>query len=322
MNRAALSWTAGALLFAFGIIRIAHVLPARSHENDFAHYYVTSRLWLEGKDPYRTPFAPEFAMYGFKYDPRIPSGGNAPPPVAAFAPFALLTPRAAFVIWTAVQALSLIVTLMMIGSLFKDRIPRRMLPLFLGLLMASSAVYFHFFYSQVQLLVGALLLAGYMLHRSGRYPMAPVLVSAAALLKLFPATILPWFVLTSPGDWKSRATRMLPACGFVLLTALSIVNLGWAAFGLKPGASAAAEIWRVAYIGGGILVGAAYLTYRRYSLETGFCLQLLAMMLASPTAWAITTCSRSFPSRFSARGCSIRSAPGACWPSPPYTALP
>jgi hypothetical protein len=319
MRSAAGSWIAGILLFAFGAIRIAHTLPARSHENDFAHYYVTSRLWLEGKDPYRTAFAPEFAKYGFRYDSRIPSGGNAPPLVAAFAPFAAFPPAAAFGMWVALETACLLVTLLMIAVLLKDRVPARLLPLLIGLLVASSALYFHFYFSQVQLLLGALLLGAYMLHRSGRYASALTLATMAALLKLFPAVVLPWFVLVAPGSLHERVRRLLPALlvatttvaltwtlwpGFlhggsaIVTDAVAnqtfnfslpslVVNLGWAHYDFVPTAREAGRVWLIGNAAGVLLIASAYLAVYdgRVDQERGFCAVLLVSTVASPTAW-------------------------------------
>jgi hypothetical protein len=312
-------WLVGALLFAFGIFRIALILPARSHQNDFAHYYVSSRLWLQGTDPYTAAFAPEFDKYGFRYDPRIPSATNPPPFVAAFAPIALLTPPAAFAAWVAVQSAALSLTLFMIASLLRHRIRSRMLPLLLGLLVASSTLYFHFYFSQVQLVLGAMMLCAYVLHRSGRYSSALVLATAAALLKLFPATMVPWFVLAAPGSWKQKLTRTLPAVVLVIVTLSGtwplwagflhagsgvvrdaivnqtfnfslpslIVNVGIAQRSFTPSPAEIASIWRFASAAGLLLVGLAYVPLLSQELdpESSFCLLMLLCTVASPTAW-------------------------------------
>jgi hypothetical protein len=314
-----LPWLVVALLCAFGIIRIALILPARSHENDFAHYYVTSRLWVEGRDPYRTPFAPEFAKYGFQYDPRIPTGTNPPALVALFAPIALLPPGAAFVAWVAIEILSLALTLAMIVALLRRRVAARMLAILVGLLVASSTLYFHFYFSQVQLVLGALLLGAYVLQRSGRYSSALALVAASALLKFFPAALLPWFVLTAPGSLKARIARTRPALALIALVVLCtwrlwpgflhaggavvgdavvnqtfnfslpslIVNIGVAGRAFAITSADLATIWRFASAAALLLVALAYvpLLSGERDLENDFCVLLLLVTASSPTAW-------------------------------------
>lgn len=312
-------WIVVALLCAFGIIRIALTLPARSHENDFAHYYVTSRLWVEGRDPYTTPFASEFARYGFRFDRRIPTGTNPPALVALFAPLTLLPPRAAFAVWVGAQTLCLIVTLTMIAALLRRRIHTRMLALLLGLIVSSSALYFHFYFSQVQLLLGALLLGAYVLHRSGRYAIALTLASAAALLKFFPAALLPWFVLTAPGTLRERFMRTGPALALTVLTVACtwslwpgflhsgssvvsdavvnqtfnfslpslIVNIGGAESRFATSPAELATLWRFASAAAILLIAFAYvpLLSAERDLENDFCVLLLLATISSPTAW-------------------------------------
>jgi hypothetical protein len=189
----------------------------------------------------------------------------------------------------------------------------------LGLLVASNALYFHFYFSQVQLLVGALLLGAYMLQRLHRYSTALALAVAAALLKLFPAALLPWFLITAPGSMRARGLRLVPATALALGTILLtwhlwsgflhsgstivkdaivnqtfnfsmpslVVNLGWAHYAFAPTAAQASRIWLLANISGLLLVTLAYAVVCLTSTdpETGFCVLLLACTLASPTAW-------------------------------------
>ena len=46
-------------LAAFGVVHVARVLPSRAISNDFAHYYISSRFLLTGRDVYTTPLQPE-----------------------------------------------------------------------------------------------------------------------------------------------------------------------------------------------------------------------------------------------------------------------
>jgi hypothetical protein len=86
-------------LALFGVWHVARVLPSRAVGNDFAHYYISSRLLLTGADVYSTPLQPEYERWGFRYTHPIPSATNPPLLVAIFVPFAMLPPRAAFWAW-------------------------------------------------------------------------------------------------------------------------------------------------------------------------------------------------------------------------------
>src|SRR5450432_2484004 len=94
-------------LALFGVVRIARVLPSRADGNDFAHYYISSRLLLAGRDLYSTPLAPEYQRWGFRYTHAIPTATNPPLLVAIFAPFALLPPIMAFWGWVMLEVFSL-----------------------------------------------------------------------------------------------------------------------------------------------------------------------------------------------------------------------
>ncbi|MCA1560522.1 MAG: hypothetical protein LC804_09740 [Acidobacteria bacterium] len=84
-------------------------------------YYISSKAWLEHKDPYSTVFAEEFRKYQFLYDPRIPTASNPPPLVVVFAGFAILPPVIAFYSWFVIQALSLALTFVVIHRLVRGR---------------------------------------------------------------------------------------------------------------------------------------------------------------------------------------------------------
>jgi hypothetical protein len=313
------AWLIGGCLAAIGLVRIASAIPERIHDNDFAHYYVTSRLWLEGRDPYATPFAAEFAKYDLRYNPRIPSGTNPPLLVVAFAPLSALSPTWAFALWAAVQTAALAATLLMICALLRERLRPEIVPILLGLLLASRALYFHYYFSQVQLLLGAVVIAAFCLHRAKRYSAAVILVTCAGLLKLFPLVLLPWFILSAPGRLTAKALRAIPAAvlgcfvfaltwrlwpgflgsGSAILRAgvlnqtfqfslpSLIVNVGWTRFGFAPTPESGETIWRLASASGLLLIVFTYavLLKRRANMEAGFCALLLVSILAAPSAW-------------------------------------
>ena len=315
----AIGWGVALTAIVWGAGITARVLPSRATQIDFAHYYVTTRLWLDGRNPYAADFQDEFPRYGFQYYAKIRSAGNAPPLVVAFAPFAAVTPRTGFVLWVLVETGALVGCLWMVARQVRDRVPKAAIPPLVAALAVSRVTYRHFYFSQVQLVVGALLLGAYVLQRRGRFSMAWAAVTAAALLKLFPALLLPWFVLSADGSFRQKLVRLVPAGALCVLTlALThdlwygfrhsgltvivediasvygnysipsfVVHAGWLFYGNSPSPSQEAFVWRLAILAGGSLSLALYALWwvRGIAAEKAFCMLLIGCVLASPTAW-------------------------------------
>ena len=142
------------------VIQMALVLPESAVSNDFAHYYLSSHLLLEGKNPYTTPLEPLYRQYGFKFHPKVPTGTNPPPLLWLFAPFALLPPRIAFAGWAMGEGVSLMVILRLTHDQLRERLSARAWWLICAGVVSSRPVFWHFCFSQVQLLVGAAILLG------------------------------------------------------------------------------------------------------------------------------------------------------------------
>src|ERR1035438_6900188 len=104
-------------LALFGVVHIVRDLPARARGNDFAHYYISSRLLLTGGDLYSTLLEPEYQHWGFRYTHAIPTATNPPLLVAIFAPFALLPPLAAFWAWVILEMFSMVWILLLTSRL-------------------------------------------------------------------------------------------------------------------------------------------------------------------------------------------------------------
>jgi hypothetical protein len=187
-----------------GIRHIVRDLPSRANGNDFAHYYISSRLLLTGADLYSTPLQPEYERWGFRYSHPIPTVTNPPLLVTVFAPFARLSPTAAFWAWVALEIISLGCVLALTYWLVGNRLSLPARCLVCGAAIASAPVYWHFFFSQSQLLIAAILLLAYTCLRNGRPISACLAVTTAVGLKLFPVALLPWFLWRSSREWKTR----------------------------------------------------------------------------------------------------------------------
>jgi len=191
-------------LTLLGVGHIARVLPSRATGNDFAHYYISGRLLLADADLYSTPLQPEYERWGFRYTHPIPTATNPPLLVTFFAPFARLSPAAAFWAWVVLEIFSLGYVLVLTGWLVGNRLSLPARCLVCGAVIASAPVYWHFFFSQSQLLITAILLLAYACLRTGRPMTACLAVTTATGLKLFPVMLLPWFLWRSSREWKTR----------------------------------------------------------------------------------------------------------------------
>jgi hypothetical protein len=306
------------LLGLVGLGRIALMLPTRATHQDFAHYYLSSRLLREGASPYRLNLAPRHASYGFNADDLIDHTGNPPTLVWLFSPLAALDPWPAFLIWAGVQALSLMALLWGVWSLLRDRLSRETGIVLAALTCLSAPVYYHFYYAQVQLLLAALVLAAYGLHRAGRQHSAVAVITLAGMLKLYPLALMPWFVwrasasprgrvwyaleavliaagvvaLTGPHQWLDFVQYGMPAINAYVMNRTSnysiascIANLAMAA-GITAHPTAA--LWlHVGTLAGLAVIGLTYavVAWSRGDPELQFALLSTAMVVGSPMAW-------------------------------------
>ncbi|MGA2602876.1 MAG: glycosyltransferase family 87 protein [Verrucomicrobiia bacterium] len=308
-----------ALICAAGTIAI---LPTRARENDFAHYYLSGRVLLEGGNPYRAAPGPLYRQYGFFRDDRtgVVVDANTPVMTWLFAGVAWLPPQPAFVVWVGFEVVCLAWILWLTCQQFRGRLtPRATRLVWLGAI-ASAPVYWHFYYSQVQLLLGAILLTAFAWHRTGRNVLACLAAAIAGLLKLYPFILLPWFLWRGGAGIRDRALRSLVVVlcvglavvasgwhlwldffqrGVPLAVALVnnktfnfsapslVTNFGYARYAFVPSPQTARAWWCVGAVVGMSIVAAAYVwcIWARLGPAAEFGFLCTAMLLGSPTVW-------------------------------------
>ena len=86
---------AAVLIAVLHVVRIGQMLPTRVFTYDFNHYYISSRMIREGRNPYRTPLAEESERYGFEHSEQTPIAHNPPLLLWLFAPLTMWAPRPA-----------------------------------------------------------------------------------------------------------------------------------------------------------------------------------------------------------------------------------
>ena len=213
-----------AVIAVLCVVRLALVLPSRATENDFAHYYVARQLLFDAPNPYTTPLAPLYAQHGLVSEKTLPYATDPPTMLWLFAPLEWLPLRMAFGLWVGAEIASLSATLWLTRRLLEGRLSARGWWFLCAGTVASTAVYWHFCYSQLQLSIAAILLAAYAYQRTGKDSAACLLVTAAGLLKLFPFVLLPWFLWRSKGSAKTRAGR---TALMIAVVAVCIWLTGW-----------------------------------------------------------------------------------------------
>lgn len=219
-----------AALLSIAAVRLVGTLPGAWSRNDFAHYYLSARVLLAGEDPYTASLEPFCERFGFEFDPRIVTGTNPPPLTLLLAGVAWLPPAPAYAVWAMLQLTCLAGLL---GALVR-RASRGGFHAWrwvaIGLVLNSTAVWSNLHYSQVQLLVAMLIAAAYFDKRQGRPLQAVAAVAVAAGLKIYPAALLPWFVLSGAGGGREVARRTLVAAA-VGLSILVVTGPGeWRSF--------------------------------------------------------------------------------------------
>lgn len=308
------------LFLVVGIGRLALAIPERANTNDFAHFYASSRLLIEGQPVYQVPLEPLFAKYGFEYDPRITHATNPPLLVLFFAAFAWLPPASAYAAWVALEMISLAVVLTITIVLLRPDLSVRGAWALVALTLVSNALYDHVYFSQVQLLLGALIYLALFLLLRGKGTLAALLVTSAGALKLFPLVLLPWFLFAGAKYRQEIAQRTI-ACaalglGLLLLTGFEpwlafaehglpvisenvtdrfsnlsipalVGNIGFACFGFEPTPTQAAFCYQLGTLAGLAAIAATYLATFRYgkNLMSQFSIVSIGMLVGGVTSW-------------------------------------
>lgn len=191
--------------------------------NDFAHYYLSAQMLLAGENPYTTPLGPRCAALGFEQDPRIPYGANPPLLIGLFTLFAWAPAPWAFAGWLLAQAATLAALLDVVRRIVLQRVDATWLLVGGAVLLNSTTLARHFYYAQVQLLVGLVLALALLASLRGRGSIAVALAAAATVFKLYPAVLIPWFLFHKLHGGRDFAERL--AAGVAVgLSAIGLVG--------------------------------------------------------------------------------------------------
>lgn len=199
--------------------RIITIAGTRGFENDFAHYYVSSRVLLTGhQDVYRIDLEPEYKRLNWhQMDEPVFRASNPPALLWLFGAFAIFPPNIAFFLWITFQVACLVAIYALTKRLLRERLSDDHYKMAVTAFLVLPIVEAHFHYSQVQLLLVVLVLGGYFLLKKGHAISACSLIVFASLLKLFPLILLPWFIWKGGDDVRARFKLAGWSTGFLVL---------------------------------------------------------------------------------------------------------
>jgi len=232
------------LLLGFAIVvnvfQILSFHSVRQEQQDFAHYYVTSKLWLDGENIYGVELQPHYEKLGWdEFDEPVDHATNPPPLLALFAPFASLDPPIAHSAWMLAQLLALVCAVWFAWKCVRGTISFDGFSLLLAIFLFLPFLKVHFYYSQIQLLLMAMILLAQWLSISAYSSeggsrlngiLGCVVIAIAALIKIYPLVLLPWFVWRSDKKMAGRFTAGLVAAT-TLVVGVWLTDIGlWRGF--------------------------------------------------------------------------------------------
>ncbi len=302
----------GLVIGAVGVISC--YLPSRAVANDFSHTYLTAYAATANTEVYDSALDSVNQTIDSPFVEFMPHPTNPPFLIWLSRPLTLFDPSVAFWIFVCIQILSIFLCLVMISSFLKDRLSRVAFCLGAGLACCSTPVFYHFWFSQFQLPLLALVFAGYCFKLRKRFVLATVLFTIAGMIKLYPLALLPLTILQSRktnrvgivitiiisivaivlisglGNWLGFSRSVLPFLGqygsgdFYNFTITSLLT------GLLP-----ASILSARLIGLSVASFVLILTWfmcvsvhqvpSRKQQDASFCILLLAAIICSPVAW-------------------------------------
>jgi len=302
-------------------VKLAHDVPARANQDDFAHYYLSSRLLLERQNPYTIELIPLYARYGFVLPPGIATIRTPNPPlfVSFFTVFARFVPRAGFVCWVAFEIGCLAIILWQTCRLLGDRLTKRGRLFVCAAAIMSAPLYWQLIYSQMGLLLTALVVTAYAWRVQEKHVLASVAVAVAGLLKVFPFVLLPWFLWRGSGSLSKKVMRTAITTGVIGILVLAtgwqrwldfvryivpqvpgasltpfnfglpgfVANLGLAVSDILPTSDAAHPWITLGACVGLLVIGLCYLVcwWPESDHEAEFCLLCVAVLVGSVRTW-------------------------------------
>ncbi len=302
-----------------GLIVVIAALPARATKWDYSVYYSSALAMRAGLNPYTTDLTPLARPFGLDLD-KITHATDPPTFVMCFVPLTFLSPRVGFYVWTAINALAFLASLVLLFRWTTGLGRDRMLAIF-ALALLFPPVTDHLIWGQNKMLV--LLMFVLMLRwlERGRDAAAGLVLALATLLRAFPFLLVGYLALMRRWRALTYTAIGLVAGGLVTLILAganstfsfvrapkyltqtwalalpgnialgpTIMRMSWYLFGANPPASVEWAAWVCHWIAALALVALAVkVTLARPANDDPdgrlFCLWMMTAVIISPTSW-------------------------------------
>ena len=198
---------------------VANFLPARAHASDYSQVYVAARAQIQGRDAYALDLRRYAQEQGLEFTELLAQATNPPLLMRCLRPLGGLTVAGAFRVFVGIEIISLLAVFAASIALLGPALPRAGWALAAGLVCCSMPVFMHFWFSQVQLSLLALALAGVLALRRGWPWLACVLLTLVAVLKLYPVPLALLPALNARGRQRWTLLGWTAACiaGWVIV---------------------------------------------------------------------------------------------------------
>jgi hypothetical protein len=213
----AVVWLCALLMLAGTAIKMRGQWRGR----DFSDKYESAWALRHGIDPYPIDLTPIAARLGLETGGLI-HASDTPTFLLCFEPLTYLSPRVAFWIWSAINAVALWVAMYLLLARRREMSPR-MAWLLAGLLLMSAPLNLNFYWGQSQLIILMLLVVAMRAMERERDSDAGLIIAAAALLRAYPALLVGYLVLRR--KWRA-VVFAIAGIAIGMLATIAILGLG------------------------------------------------------------------------------------------------
>ena len=331
-----------------GVVILIAALPGRARKWDYSIYYTSAMAMREGMNPYTKDLTPLAHSLGFELD-KINHATDPPTFVMCFVPLTLLPPRLGFYVWTEINALAFLISLVLLFR-WTPGFSRDGALAIAALTILFPPVTDHLVWGQNKMLVLLMFVLMLSWMERGRDAPAGLMLAFASLLRAFPLLLVGYLILMK--RWRMVTYLVIGlAIGGLLTVALAGVDstqsfalaptylteqwrealpgniaLGptvsrmfWYFFGVHPGATLdwarRAASWAAEL---SLLAATVRATVARPSNDDPdgrlFCLWIMTAILVSPTSWFYYLVLLTIPIvRLSAAAANNRTSARALW---------
>ena len=204
-----------------GVVILIAALPGRARKWDYSVYYSSALAMREGMNPYTDDLTPLAHSLGFELD-KINHATDPPTFVMCFVPLTLLPTRSGFYVWTAINALAFLISLVLLFR-WTPGLSRDGALAVAALIILFPPVTDHLVWGQNKMLV--LLMFVLMLRwiERGKDAPAGLILAFASLLRVFPLLFVGYLILMK--RWRVLTYTMV---GLVVggLATVALVGIG------------------------------------------------------------------------------------------------